>query len=443
MEKIFQLKAHGTNVKTELRAGVTTFFAMAYIIFVNANYLSMTGMDYTGIMVVTCISAAIGCLLTAFLANVPFAQAPGMGLNTFFTFTVCFGMGYTWQQALGIVFISGLVFLLVTISPLRSKIIESIPASLKAAISTGIGFFIALIGMFNVNIVTAFGSGAAGAYTDMGSITKGAALLALIGLVLTAVLVAYKVKGAIFIGIIVTTIIGIPMGLTVMPETITVSGIGAAFSSVAFKLDIAGAITAGGIVPFLTAVITFSICDCFDTVGTLLGTAGNAGMLDENGNFPGGDRALIADAAATVIGAALGTSTVTTFVESSTGIEDGGRTGLTSFTTGILFLVAILLAPVAGIVPSAATAPALIIVGVFMMKSVLKVDWFNMEDAIPGFLTIAMMPFAYSIADGIGFGIISYTLIKVFRGKAKEVPVLMYILSALFILSYILLATAA
>ena len=443
MEKIFQLKAHGTNVKTELRAGVTTFFAMAYIIFVNANYLSMTGMDYTGIMVVTCISAAIGCLLTAFLANVPFAQAPGMGLNTFFTFTVCFGMGYTWQQALGIVFISGLVFLLVTISPLRSKIIESIPASLKAAISTGIGFFIALIGMFNVNIVTAFGSGAAGAYTDMGSITKGAALLALIGLVLTAVLVAYKVKGAIFIGIIATTIIGIPMGLTVLPETITVSGIGAAFSSVAFKLDIAGAITAGGIVPFLTAVITFSICDCFDTVGTLLGTAGNAGMLDENGNFPGGDRALIADAAATVIGAALGTSTVTTFVESSTGIEDGGRTGLTSFTTGILFLVAILLAPVAGIVPSAATAPALIIVGVFMMKSVLKVDWFNMEDAIPGFLTIAMMPFAYSIADGIGFGIISYTLIKVFRGKAKEVPVLMYILSALFILSYILLATAA
>lgn len=443
MEKIFQLKAHGTNVKTELRAGVTTFFAMAYIIFVNANYLSMTGMDYTGVMVVTCIAAAIGCLLTAFLANVPFAQAPGMGLNTFFTFTVCFGMGYTWQQALGIVFISGLVFLLVTISPLRSKIIESIPASLKAAISTGIGFFIALIGMFNVNIVTAFGSGAAGAYTDMGSITKGAALLALIGLVLTAVLVAYKVKGAIFIGIIVTTVIGIPMGLTVLPETITVSGIGAAFSSVAFKLDIAGAITAGGIVPFLTAVITFSICDCFDTVGTLLGTAGNAGMLDENGNFPGGDRALIADAAATVIGAALGTSTVTTFVESSTGIEDGGRTGLTSFTTGILFLVAILLAPVAGIVPSAATAPALIIVGVFMMKSVLKVDWFNMEDAIPGFLTIAMMPFAYSIADGIGFGIISYTLIKVFRGKAKEVPVLMYILSALFILSYILLATAA
>ena len=440
MEKLFKLKAHGTDVKTEILAGITTFFAMAYIIFVNANYLSKTGMNYTGVMVATCISATVGCLLTAFLANVPFCQAPGMGLNTFFTFTVCFGMGYTWEQALAIVFISGVLFLVITVTPLRSKIIASIPASLKAAISAGIGFFIALIGMFNVNIVTAFGSGAAGSYTDMGSITKGAALLALIGLIITAVLVAYRVKGAIFIGIIVTTIIGIFMGETHLPDTLTVAGIGEAFSSVAFKLDFAGAFTAGGIVPFLTAVITFTICDCFDTVGTLLGTAGNAGMLDENGNFPGGDRALIADAIATCTGALIGTSTVTTFVESSTGIEDGGRTGLTSLTTGILFLLAIVLAPVAGIVPSAATAPALIIVGVFMMKGVLKVDWSDMETAIPCFLTIAMMPFAYSISDGIGFGIISYTVIKVCRGKVKEVPVLMYVLSVLFVAMYVLSA---
>ena len=436
MEKLFKLKAHGTDVKTEIRAGITTFFAMAYIIFVNSNYLSMTGMNKTGVMVATCISAAIGCLLTAFLA-------PGMGLNTFFTFTVCFGMGYTWEQALAIVFISGVLFLVVTVSPLRKKIIEAIPASLKAAISAGIGFFIALIGMFNVNIVTAFGTGIAGAYTDMGSITKGAALLALIGLAITAILVAYRVKGAIFIGIIATTLIGFLMGQTTIPESFTVAGIGEAFGEVAFKLDFSGALSAGGVVPFLTAIITFAICDCFDTVGTLLGTAGNAGMLDENGNFPGGDRALIADAIATCTGALLGTSTVTTFVESSTGIEDGGRTGLTSMTTGILFLLAVILAPVAGIVPSAATAPALIIVGVFMMKGVLKIDWSDMETAIPCFLTIAMMPFAYSIADGIGFGIISYTLIKLARGKAKEVPVLMYILSVLFILSYVLLATTA
>lgn len=443
MEKLFKLKAHGTDVKTEIRAGITTFFAMAYIIFVNSNYLSMTGMNKTGVMVATCISAAIGCLLTAFLANVPFCQAPGMGLNTFFTFTVCFGMGYTWEQALAIVFISGVLFLVVTVSPLRKKIIEAIPASLKAAISAGIGFFIALIGMFNVNIVTAFGTGIAGAYTDMGSITKGAALLALIGLAITAILVAYRVKGAIFIGIIATTLIGFLMGQTTIPESFTVAGIGEAFGEVAFKLDFSGALSAGGVVPFLTAIITFAICDCFDTVGTLLGTAGNAGMLDENGNFPGGDRALIADAIATCTGALLGTSTVTTFVESSTGIEDGGRTGLTSMTTGILFLLAVILAPVAGIVPSAATAPALIIVGVFMMKGVLKIDWSDMETAIPCFLTIAMMPFAYSIADGIGFGIISYTLTKLARGKAKEVPVLMYILSVLFILSYVLLATTA
>ena len=399
MEKLFKLKAHGTDVKTEIRAGITTFFAMAYIIFVNSNYLSMTGMNKTGVMVATCISAAIGCLLTAFLANVPFCQAPGMGLNTFFTFTVCFGMGYTWEQALAIVFISGVLFLVVTVSPLRKKIIEAIPASLKAAISAGIGFFIALIGMFNVNIVTAFGTGIAGAYTDMGSITKGAALLALIGLAITAILVAYRVKGAIFIGIIATTLIGFLMGQTTIPESFTVAGIGEAFGEVAFKLDFSGALSAGGVVPFLTAIITFAICDCFDTVGTLLGTAGNAGMLDENGNFPGGDRALIADAIATCTGALIGTSTVTTFVESSTGIEDGGRTGLTSMTTGILFLLAVILAPVAGIVPSAATAPALIIVGVFMMKGVLKIDWSDMETAIPCFLTIAMMPFAYSIAD--------------------------------------------
>lgn len=229
MEKLFKLKAHGTDVKTEIRAGITTFFAMAYIIFVNSNYLSMTGMNKTGVMVATCISAAIGCLLTAFLANVPFCQAPGMGLNTFFTFTVCFGMGYTWEQALAIVFISGVLFLVVTVSPLRKKIIEAIPASLKAAISAGIGFFIALIGMFNVNIVTAFGTGIAGAYTDMGSITKGAALLALIGLAITAILVAYRVKGAIFIGIIATTLIGFLMGQTTIPESFTVAGIGEAF----------------------------------------------------------------------------------------------------------------------------------------------------------------------------------------------------------------------
>ncbi|MEI3176515.1 MAG: NCS2 family permease [Lachnospiraceae bacterium] len=435
MEKFFKLKEHNTNVKTEVIAGVTTFFAMAYIIFVNPNYLSQTGMDFTAVMVATCLSAAIGTFLTAFLANVPFAQAPGMGLNAFFTYTLCFSMGYTWQQGLAIVLISGILFLVVTVTPLRGMIIASIPAPLKNAISVGIGLFICFIGMLNAGIVQCFGP-ENGSYTDMGAITKGGALLALIGLLITGILIVYKVKAAIFIGIIITTIIGIPMGITTMPETITMSHIGN-ISMTAFQLDFGGVLSVG-VLPLITAVMSFFIVDCFDTVGTLLGTAGNAGMLDKDGNLPGGDRALIADALATCVGACLGTSTVTTFVESSTGIQEGGRTGLSSVVTGLLFLLAILLAPVAGIVPSAATAPALIIVGVYMIIGVTKIDWTDFEVALPCFLTIVMMPFAYSISDGIGFGFISYTVIKVCRGKFKEVPFLIYILSAVFIAMYIL-----
>ena len=435
MEKFFKLKEHNTNVKTEVIAGVTTFFAMAYIIFVNPNYLSQAGMDFTAVMVATCLSAAIGTFLTAFLANVPFAQAPGMGLNAFFTYTLCFSMGYTWQQGLAIVLISGILFLVVTVTPLRGMIIASIPAPLKNAISVGIGLFICFIGMLNAGIVQCFGP-ENGSYTDMGAITKGGALLALIGLLITGILIVYKVKAAIFIGIIITTIIGIPMGITTMPETITMSHIGN-ISMTAFQLDFGGVLSVG-VLPLITAVMSFFIVDCFDTVGTLLGTAGNAGMLDKDGNLPGGDRALIADALATCVGACLGTSTVTTFVESSTGIQEGGRTGLSSVVTGLLFLLAILLAPVAGIVPSAATAPALIIVGVYMIMGVTKIDWTDFEVALPCFLTIVMMPFAYSISDGIGFGFISYTVIKVCRGKFKEVPFLIYILSAVFIAMYIL-----
>ena len=435
MEKFFKLKEHNTNVKTEVIAGVTTFFAMAYIIFVNPNYLSQAGMDFTAVMVATCLSAAIGTFLTAFLANVPFAQAPGMGLNAFFTYTLCFSMGYTWQQGLAIVLISGVLFLIVTVTPLRGMIIASIPAPLKNAISVGIGLFICFIGMLNAGIVQCFGP-ENGSYTDMGAITKGGALLALIGLLITGILIVYKVKAAIFIGIIITTIIGIPMGITTMPETITMSHIGN-ISMTAFQLDFGGVLSVG-VLPLITAVMSFFIVDCFDTVGTLLGTAGNAGMLDKDGNLPGGDRALIADAIATCVGACLGMSTVTTFVESSTGIQEGGRTGLSSVVTGLLFLLAILLAPIAGIVPSAATAPALIIVGVYMIMGVTKIDWTDFEVALPCFLTIVMMPFAYSISDGIGFGFISYTVIKVCRGKFKEVPFLIYILSAVFIAMYIL-----
>lgn len=435
MEKFFKLKENNTTVKTEVLAGITTFFAMAYIIFVNPTYLEGAGMDFTAVMVATCLSAAVGTLLTAFIANVPFAQAPGMGLNAFFTYTIVLGKGYTWQQGLGIVLISGVLFLLITISPLRSKIIESIPTCLKNAISAGIGLFIAFIGLLNAGIVQCFGP-EGGSYTDMGNIVSGTALLALIGLLVTGILIAHKVKAAIFIGILITTVIGIPMGITTIPDSFTMSGIGN-LSLTAFKLDIPGTMSMGFLVLF-TQVISFAIVDMFDTVGTLLGTAGNAGMLDKDGNLPGGDKALIADAVGTIFGALMGTSTVTTFVESSTGIQEGGRTGLASVVTGLLFLLAILLAPVAGIIPGAATAPALIIVGVYMIHNAVQVNWSDFEEALPCFLTIAMMPFAYSISDGIGFGFISYAVIKVARGKYKEVPVLIYLLSALFILMYAL-----
>ena len=294
LEKIFGLKKHGTNVRTELIAGLTTFFAMAYIIFVNPSYLSATGMEYTAVLVATCVSAAIGCFLTAFLANVPFAQAPGMGLNAFFTYTVCFGMGYTWQQGLTIVLLSGILFLIITVSPIRSKIISSIPAPLKSAISAGIGLFIAFIGLLNADVVKLIGDTVvdgvvvATDYSDMGAITTAGPLLALIGVVITGILMAWKVKGAMVIGIIATTIIGIPMGITKMPEEITMSHV--SLLPTLFKFDFPGLVKVG-LLPLATSVVTFAMCDCFDTVGTLIGTAGNAGMLDKDGNLPHGDRA--------------------------------------------------------------------------------------------------------------------------------------------------------
>jgi AGZA family xanthine/uracil permease-like MFS transporter len=427
IRNFFHLKENKTTIATEVMAGFTTFMAMAYIIFVNPSFLSQTGMDFTAVMIGTCIAAAVGTLLTAFIANVPFAQAPGMGLNAFFTFTVCFGMGYSWQQALAIVLLSGILFLLVAISPLRSKIISSIPASLKSAISVGIGLFIALIGLFNAEIITA--------NDNLLSLNLVGApqLLALGGLLLTAIFMMFKLKGAILFGIIATTIVALIVGVAKLPTDVALHNI--SLAPVFFKFDFN--LLSLGLIPLITTILSFTLVDMFDTVGTLIGTAENAGMLDKDGNLPRGDRALIADAIATCAGACLGTSTVTTYVESATGIEQGGRTGLTSVVVGILFLLAIFLAPIAGIVPAAATAPALIIVGVLMMGSVSKIDWKNLEVAIPAFLTVVMMPFAYSISDGIGFGFISYTLIKLIRGKAHEVHWLMWILSSLFVLKYL------
>ena len=432
LERTFHIKERGSTIGRELLGGLVTFLAMAYIIFVNPDMLSLTGMDYTAVMLATCISAAIGTFLTAFMANVPFAQAPGMGLNAFFTYTICLGMGYTWQQGLAMVFISGVIFLLITLSPLRDKIISIIPPMLKRAISVGIGLFIALIGLLNAGIVTANNN-----LLDLGAITSGAPLLAIIGLLITAILIVFKVKGAILYSIIATTLIGIPMGVTNTNVSFDFSNL--SLSPTFFQLSFEGLLTAG-IVPFVVATLTFCMCDIFDTCGTLIGCAAGCDMLDENGNMENesANKALTADAIATVTGSLLGTSTTTTFVESSTGVAAGARTGLASVITGLLFLLACFLAPIAGIVPSAATAPALIIVGVYMIGNVKHIDWSDMEIAIPAFLTIAMMPFGYSISDGIGFGIISYVLIKMCKRKFKEINPLMYVLAVLFILMYAL-----
>ncbi|MCL1828779.1 MAG: NCS2 family permease [Oscillospiraceae bacterium] len=436
MEKIFKLKEKGSTVSKEILGGLVTFFAMSYIIFVNPSFLSQTGMNPLAVMLATCIASAIGCILTGFMANVPFAQAPGMGLNAFFTYSVCFGMGYSWQQGLAIVFLSGILFFVLMVSPLRSKLIASIPSFLKSAVSAGIGLFIAFIGLINAGIVVGYGEGV-GVYTDLGAITRGAPLLTLIGLIITSLLLVWRVKGAIIIGIIATTVIGIPFGLTsYSPSAMDFSVFGEIFG----KLSFVG-LTAveGGALTLFTAIISFFIVDCFDTAGTLVGCAANADMLNDKGELPQGDKAMLADAIATVIGSVCGTSTVTTYVESSTGIAEGARTGLSSIIVGILFILACFLLPIAGIVPGAATAPALIIVGVYMLAGAAKINWTDMEEAIPAFLTIAVMPFTYSISNGIGFGFITHAIIKICRGKANEVPVLIYIISVVFIIMYILI----
>ena len=428
LERLFHLKKNNTTVKTEILAGITTFMTMAYILFVNPTILSNTGMDFTAVMIGTAIAAAVGTFLTAFLANIPFAQASGMGLNAFFTFSVVLGMGYTWQQGLAIVLLSGVLFLLITISPLRSKMIEMIPRSLKYAISGGIGLFIALIGLFNAGIITANNN-----LLSLNLIGKPQAL-ALLGVAITFILMLLKVKGALLISIVATTIIGIFTGVTNLPSELTLANVSLAPVFLQFDFNLLSL----GLIPLITTILSFTLVDMFDSIGTLVGTAGNVGMLDEEGNLPQGDKALVADAVATCVGACVGTSTVTTYVESATGIEQGGRTGLTSVVVGILFLLSIFLAPVAGIVPAAATAPALIVVGVLMMGSMGKIEWSNLEVAIPAFFTVAIMPFAYSISDGIGFGFISYVVIKLALRKWREVHWLMWIIASLFIAKYLI-----
>ena len=455
MEKFFHLKENHTDVKTEVMAGITTFMTMAYILAVNPNILSAAGMDAKAVLIATSLAAFVGTMLMAFLANYPFALAPGMGLNAYFAYTVVLSMGYSWQMALLAVFVEGIVFIVLSLTNVREAIFNAIPLTLKSAVSVGIGLFVAFVGLQNAKLIVNSDSTLLTYQHFKGetfhSVGIGA-LLTLVGVLLIAVMLIKNVKGAILYGIILTWVLGIICELTgiyvpdaeagmysVIPTAFVsfdFSSLGNTFGQV-FNLDF----TNFNIGNFIVVMFAFLFVDLFDTLGTLIGVASKADMLDEEGRLPRIKGALLADAIATSAGAVLGTSTTTTYVESASGVTEGGRTGLTAATTAVLFLLASIFSPLFLTIPSFATAPALIVVGFYMMGAVVKINFDDMTDAIPAFLTILVMPLAYSISEGIAIGVVSWTLINLLSGKAKEKKItpLMYVLTVLFILKYIFL----
>jgi len=428
-EKYFKLKNNNTNVKTEVLAGITTFMTMAYILAVNPDILSATGMDKNAVFSATAISAIVATLVMALWAKLPFALAPGMGLNAFFAFTVVIGMGYSWQFALTAVLIEGIIFLILTAFNIREVIVNAIPMNIKHSISAGIGLFIAFIGMQNAGIIVHNDA----TLVSLGNMGSHSIWIAFFGLIIIGVLLALKVKGALLIGIFASALAGIPLGVTHLPEGNLVS-LPPSVAPVAFQFDFSQVFT----IDMLIILFTFLFVDMFDTVGTLVGVASKANMIDKDGKLPRVKQALFADAVGTTFGAMMGTSTVTTYVESASGVAEGGRTGLTSLTTAGMFILALFLAPVFLMVPAAATAPALIMVGSFMLSPILKIDFDDYTESIPAFLTIIMMPLTYSIAEGIVFGMLSFVILKVLSGRFKDVSIVMYILAALFLLKFFL-----
>lgn len=427
MESFFKLQERGTNVRTEVVAGVTTFMTMAYILIVNPLILSEAGMDFGGVFTATALASILATLTMGLAANYPFALAPGMGLNAFFAYTVVLQMGYSWETALTAVLIEGLIFIGLTFLNVREAIINSIPMNLKKAISVGIGLFIAFIGFSNAGVVVQGATPLA-----LGDLSSPTVLVALAGLIITGILLALNVKGALLYGILLSAIVGVPLGVTSLPDSFVSAP--PSLSAVAFKFDFSFLSDSKALFDIVVVLFTFLMVDMFDTVGTLVGVATKADMLDGEGKLPKAKQALFADAVGTTVGACLGTSTVTTYVESAAGVAEGGRTGLTALTTAGMFAIALILSPLFIAIPGAATAPALILVGLFMMSPIKDIDLNDYTEAIPAFLTIILMPLAYSIAEGIAFGVISYVLLKAFTGKAKEVPVLTYIVGLLFLI---------
>lgn len=449
MERLFKLKQNGTTIGREIIAGLTTFFAMAYIIVVNPNMLSQTGMEWGAVFLATIIAAVIGTLIMGLVANVPYAQAPGMGLNSFFTFTVCFGLGFTWQQALSMVFICGLINILITVTKLRKYIIKAIPRSLQNAIGGGIGIFVAYIGLLNIGIID-FSAGV----PALATLNQASLWLFLIGLALTVILLVCKVKGAILIGIVATALIGIPMGVTATSDTISFteacSQLPQTFGAIFTSEGLGSLFTDLSRLPLvLITIFSFSISDTFDTIGTFIGTGRRTGIFSDEdeqamNTAPGFkskmDKALFADATATSIGAIFGTSNTTTYVESAAGIGAGGRTGLTSVVVSICFIISAFLATFVSAIPSAATAPALVAVGIMMMSSFKEIKWDDLEEAIPAFFAGIFMALCYSISYGIAAGFIFYCITKICKGKIKEIHPILWVVTVLFILNFVLLA---
>ncbi|EGT0694006.1 NCS2 family permease, partial [Clostridium perfringens] len=425
MEKFFKLKENNTDAKTEFIAGLTTFMTMAYILIVNPSILSAAGMDQGAVFTATALSAVIATLIMGLYAKLPFAQAPGMGLNAFFAYTIVIQMGYSFEFALTAVLLEGIIFILLTIFNVREAIVDSIPKGIKNAISVGIGLLIALIGLEGAGIVVHTDGGT---IVSLGNIVSGSGLLAIIGLLITSVLIAKNVKGALFIGMIITAIIGIPMGITPMPSKII--SMPPSIAPTFFKFDFHNIFS----LDMVIALFTLLFMDMFDTIGTLVGVATKAKMLDKDGKVPNIKKALFSDAVGTTLGACLGTSTVSTFVESASGVAEGGRTGLTAVSTAFMFFLALFFAPLFAVITPAVTASALVLVGLFMIEPIKEIDLHDFTEAIPAFLTIIMMPFAYSISDGIVFGVISYIILKLFSGKRKEISLTTVILGLVFLL---------
>ena len=447
LNKIFKLKENKTTVATELIAGLTTFMAMSYIIFVNPAILSQTGMDYNSVYVATILASMIGTFILGVVANVPYVQSAGLGLNALFTYTICGTMGFTWQQALAMVFICGVINVLITLTSVRKKVIKAIPPFMQDAITVGIGLFITYIGVKSAGLiefaVSAVNNGVANAadvVPQLATFSTKEIILAVIGIIITAILVSKKVKNSYLLSIIITTIIGLFLGVTELPDFANYSVI-PSIKPTFLQLDFAGLFTAkAGLIVIFMTIFTLIISDLFDTIGTFIGTGKKSGIfkLDEEGNMPKNlEKALVCDSSTTIIGSLLGTSNVTTYVESSVGIDAGGRTGLTAVSAALCFGISLFLAPIVACVPMAAIAPILIFVGISMIENIVKIDWKDMLMAIPAFFIIVMMPLSYSITTGIQFGFILYVVVNLVNKKGKEVSPIIYVFTILFIIDFI------